>query len=306
MPSPFFTRPWQRVAIDTLKSHGKYFLLITDYYSRYPEVFSISSFTSENMINFCKAAFSRHGIPEEVISDNPFNSALFRKFARDYGFIHTTSSPRYPQSNGFVEAGVKIVKSLLSKNVDWYKGLLEYRASPLANGLSPAELLFGRRIRTSIPMHPQLLQPKPVDKDLLRGKEQQRVQLQKADYDRHHLVTSKDEFKSGDVVWVKDLKLGAQVSEKADTPRSYIIETPRGKFRRNSHHLTPAHTEEIPELQEIPTADLSEGVESRRLSLSTPEASPSPGTSQNVPSPSSAKTRSGRTVKPPMRLIETM
>lgn len=40
-----------------------------------------------------------------------FERHELKKFAREYEFNHVTASPKYPQSNGFVENGVKIVKT---------------------------------------------------------------------------------------------------------------------------------------------------------------------------------------------------
>ena len=55
------------------------------------------------------------------------------------------------------ERMVKTAKSLLAKSADPYLALLSYRATPLPwCGLSPAELLMGRRLQTDIP------QPKRV------------------------------------------------------------------------------------------------------------------------------------------------
>ena len=46
--------------------------------------------------------FSRHGISQMVRSDNgpQFISTEFKKFEKEWGFQHITSSPHYPQSNG--------------------------------------------------------------------------------------------------------------------------------------------------------------------------------------------------------------
>ena len=75
-----------------------------------------------------------------------FDSEEFEKFSANYNFEHSTSSPRYPQSNGFVERGVKTVKNLLKKSQDPYLTLLNYRATPLSwCGRSPTELLMGMK-----------------------------------------------------------------------------------------------------------------------------------------------------------------
>ncbi len=84
------------------------------------------------------------------MSDNgpQFSAKYFRKFAKEWGFSHTTSSLRYPQANVEAERAVRTVKDFLSKTADPYLVLMEYKATPLANGYSPAELLIGRKLCT--------------------------------------------------------------------------------------------------------------------------------------------------------------
>ena len=79
------------------------------------------------------------------MSDNgpQFSSVSFSTFAETYGFTHTTSSPRYPQSNGESERAVRTLKQLLSKIDDAQLALLTYRTTPLQSGLSPSEMLMG-------------------------------------------------------------------------------------------------------------------------------------------------------------------
>ena len=64
-----------------------------------------------------------------------------------------TSSPLYAQSNGKAEKGVHIVKQLLKKAQDsieieiYLYWVIEHHQW----NMSPAELLMGRRLRTTIP-----------------------------------------------------------------------------------------------------------------------------------------------------------
>ncbi len=121
-------------------------LLVVDYYSRYVEIAHLSQ-KSSNVIEHFKSIFARHGIPETVITDNgpQFVVQKFADFATAYKFKHVTSSPRFPQSNGEAERAVQTIKNLLKKASDPYIALLAYRATPLQNGYSPAQLLMGRR-----------------------------------------------------------------------------------------------------------------------------------------------------------------
>ena len=109
-----------------------------------------------------KNVFSRHGIPTSVISDNmSFSSKLFKQFAKAWNFSVVTSSPRFPQSNGFAERNVQTIKSLLKKakeaGNDEYLALLEFLNTPISE--SPTQLLMGRHLRSSLPMLPWTLEP---------------------------------------------------------------------------------------------------------------------------------------------------
>ena len=119
---------------------------MVDYFSRYPEMCKLTSTTSTAAITHLKSIFARHGIPETVLSDRgpQYRSAEFKTFANAYGFHHVTSSPYFAQSNGAVERCVKAIKELLSKADDAYIALMEYRATHISNGFSPAQILMSR------------------------------------------------------------------------------------------------------------------------------------------------------------------
>ena len=88
------------------------YLLVVDYYSRYVEVVTLSASTSSlKIIQAVKTIFAGQGISDELRSDNEpqFHSKEFAQFAKDWGFKHSTSSPRYPQANGKVERAVRTV-----------------------------------------------------------------------------------------------------------------------------------------------------------------------------------------------------
>ena len=146
-PLPDF--PWQMIATDLFELSGKHYLLVVDYFSRYPEITHLTSTTSAAVITSLQVSICTARIPERVRSDNgpQYASQEFSTFADSYGFQHTTSSPRYPQSNGQAERAVKTVKQMLKQSGDPYLALLNYRATPLPwCKRSPAELLMGRRM----------------------------------------------------------------------------------------------------------------------------------------------------------------
>ena len=70
VPTPLPEYPWQQVATDLFTLNSSDYLIVVDYFSRYPEVIQLRSTTSQAIINALKSVFARHGIPETVRSDN--------------------------------------------------------------------------------------------------------------------------------------------------------------------------------------------------------------------------------------------
>ena len=117
MPHPVPSKPWQKVGSDLFQYGTKHFLIIADYYSLFPEVYLLPKTKAQDVIEVTKDVFARHGIPEEMVTDNgpQYKSRQFKSFAKGWEFQHTTSSPRYPRSNGFAESMVKSVKNLIKR-----------------------------------------------------------------------------------------------------------------------------------------------------------------------------------------------
>ena len=78
------------------------------------------------------------------------------RFADQWCFDHVSSSPHYPQSNSFLERHVQTVKQTSKKvgsQTDVEVALLVLRATPIDRHLpSSAELLYGRRVVSNIPV----------------------------------------------------------------------------------------------------------------------------------------------------------
>ncbi|XP_034540201.1 uncharacterized protein LOC117832662 [Notolabrus celidotus] len=251
---------------------------------------------SADVITHLKSIFARHGIPEVMMSDNgpQFSGQVFASFAALYGFKHVTSSPRFPQSNGEAERAVQTVKSLLKKAADPYLALLAYRATPLQNGYSPAQLLMGRRLRTTVPSLSSQLDPALPDGCTLVRQEREKRMLDAENYNRRHRTKTLRDLTPGEHVWVTDVKSSGTVIKNHSTPRSYLVDLPQGVVRRNRLHLIPEQT---------PTQDKS--APQQQVPGPVPEQAPmSPAVASPV-SPTETntlRTRSGRAVVKPTRL----
>lgn len=105
---------WKKIGADLWVHQGKQFLLVIDYYSRFPEIAFTSGTTNDAVINKLKDMFAKWGIPHEIVSDNgpPFASDQLYKFSHEYDFKHTFTSPYCQQANGEAESVVRIAKIL--------------------------------------------------------------------------------------------------------------------------------------------------------------------------------------------------
>jgi hypothetical protein len=299
-------RPWQKVASDIFSLYGRDYLLVVDYYSKYPEVCLLSSKTGASVVTQLKSIFSRHGIPEVLVADNmPYSSLVMRQFAASWNFTIVTSSPHYSQSNGQAERFVQTVKTLLKKaeesSADPYIALLQYRTTALSGlAYSPSQLLFGRLLRTKLPASSAALEPdQPSHKLELDARQQRQRQL----YDRRSHALP--ELQPGDIVRVRhnDEWQPAIVSSKHPAPRSYVVESASGSMlRRNRRDILRTREESV-----TPTSTADDDVmqPSSSKTTSTPadtRSSACPPSQQPVVPTAGYQTRAGRSVHFPAHL----
>jgi len=163
---PGTSKPYERVHIDFLGPiNTKIYLIITDAYSKWPEVFEMTTMDSSKTLEKLRETFVRFGLPEYLVSDNgaQLTSEEFNNFCKLNQIKHLTSPPYHPATNGAAENAVKSFKSAIykmmkdKKNVNVLMStlisrcLLMYRNTPhWTTDETPSKLMFGRELRTRL------------------------------------------------------------------------------------------------------------------------------------------------------------
>ncbi|KAK7103074.1 hypothetical protein V1264_021199 [Littorina saxatilis] len=247
IPTELPQRTFQKCGADLCELKGQSYLVLVDYYSRYIELAHLKTITSAEVIKNMKDMFARQGIPEILVSDNgtQFTSGEFQIFVKEWGFQHVTTSPHFPQANGEAERAVQTAKKILSQD-DPALALLIYRDTPIeATGYSPAQLASGRRLRTTLPTLSENLEPRVCEKSTVAANDAKAKKKNKQTFDRRHGVRPLDTLLPGDIAMQK---LDGEKSWRSPTvvqqqvaPRSYVVKSSRGTFRRNRRHLRRSH-----------------------------------------------------------------
>ena len=229
-------QPWVRIHADFAGPFlGKMFLILIDAHSKWIEVHITASATSSVTIEKMRSTFASFGIPEILVTDNGsnFTSSEFEEFLKSNGIRHVKTAPYHPASNGLAERAVQTFKSGIKKLTNGTletrvaRFLFNYRITPqTTTGVSPSELLLGRRLRC----HLDFLRPN------LEAKVRQTQCRQKELHDFH----ARDrELAEGDSVLVKNFSAGnpwlpGMIHSKTG-PSSFTVDLTDG--RRVRRHL---------------------------------------------------------------------
>ena len=179
-----------------------------------------------------RTLFSRFGKPETIVSEygTCFTSYEFKQFLKRNGIKQLLSAPYHPSTNGLAERAVQVLKrglrkmdqgSLKSKIA---KVLFSYRITPQSTtGLSPSELLLGRRPRTRL--------------DLMRPNAAERVERQQSKQVQQHNAQARERtLEAGERVFVRNYQQGERwipgVIEEATGPVSFRVRMSDGRLRR--------------------------------------------------------------------------
>ena len=140
---------------------GHMFFVVVDAHSKWPEVEVLKSATTEKTIEALRLLFARHGLPQQVVSDNgpQFTSSECTGFLRANRIKHILCAPYHPASNGQAKRFVQTLKRTLKTcgkdgktlHHRLAEFLLEYRATPHATtNVAPSELFLKRKLRTRL------------------------------------------------------------------------------------------------------------------------------------------------------------
>ena len=227
------------------------YLVIRDYFSKYLIVRKLPNSSTHMVIKELGPVFTELGRLFILRSDNGpcYSSREFHNFLGFYQVDHITSSPYYPQSNGFAEALVGITEKLMEKSVKegkpWNYGLMQYRTTPIGSILpSPLEMLTGRRPCSTLQQLPSSI-----------GKNMETSTIQEELLRRQPNYTSTEahmDLDPGQPVFVKEVSENvwktATVDQPAAEPNSYCVRFPDNSILRRTRSMIkprslPSHFE---------------------------------------------------------------
>lgn len=178
---PVTTYPMECVAVDAVGplpltcSGNKYILVMSDYFTRWPEAYPVPDIKSETVARILEEFICRHGVPARLITDRGTNflSHSVSQVYQKLGIEKHTTTAYHPQSDGVVERlNGTLIDSLShlvdSTQVDWDRhvpfALLAHRSARHSTTKeSPAFLIYGRDLRLPYSLFSDSGQPTYVD-----------------------------------------------------------------------------------------------------------------------------------------------
>ena len=313
-------KPWSRLHLDhAINFLGRNWLVLVDAYSKYPCIHPTTSTSSKSTTAILEQEFAHFGYPHTLVTDNAttFMSQEFQAWCKQRGIVHLTGAPYHPATNGAAERLIQSFKQALRKSSlppkeALQEFLMQYRRIPFASGLSPSELLNGRRIRTKIDT---LVSSIP---HLLQGRQSRQASKHSNAEDSEVVSKVEHHYSLGDPCYAlyfgprrdRDPRWVPAIVTKVHGTRSVNVRViPRGPtWRRHLDQLRPRYgSDQDDDPCEIPTSVLS----TETLPAGTDHASSSSSMNQrnNPRLPTGDEygrynpRRSARTKRPPKKYL---
>ena len=297
------SEPFQKILIDIVgplpktKKGNQYILTTLCPTTRYPDAFPLKNISAKKVANTLTHMFTTFGIPQEIQSDrgSNFTSELFTQVLQHLGIKQSLSTAYHPQSQGALERQHQTIKAMIRKfcleeDQEWDEGLpyllFALRETPSGSlGVSPFELLYGRKVRGPLKVIKDHLITSPTSKLITVQKYINSLQerltkvrafasknlthaqsVMKARYDCSAKIR---EFKEDDLVLVYIPITGSPLQAKYHGPYrvqkklsdfNYIIETPdRRKATQHIHInvIKPYKHQNLPDNHQRPMSTLN-------------------------------------------------
>ena len=229
------------------------------------------------MIGHLEKMFCDLGIPQTLLSDNAaqYGISKFRDFVKRMHMQHTTSSPRYPQSNGMAERMVQTMKRSLTKMLGDGKSLLQtlaaVRSMPIGDGLpSPAVLLKGQNLCTNLHQMDHMLRPQHINAEMVRRKLEERQSTAAYYHDAATSTFQRELHLSETMRMRQNGKWQSAIIRQHDQmPQSYWLETGSGSvLRRHLNQINKTASDSA-----TPARDNSNDVSGERVCPNTTQSS---------------------------------
>lgn len=234
--------------VERSRSGNRFMLVITDYATRYPEVFPLRSVKAKPVATSLVQLFSRVRFPAEILTDQGTNfmSTLLKQVYQLLGIKSLRTTPYHPQTDGLTERFNQTLKQMLRKFVsetgrDWDQWLpyllFAYREVPQAStGFSPFELLYGRDVRGPLALLREMWVGSPEGKEptfVVSYVLQMRELLQKmTTLAQNHLAEAREQQKTwyDPLARERDLEFGKKLLVMLPSQESKLLAKRQGPY----------------------------------------------------------------------------
>lgn len=305
--------------LPTSRQGFRYLVTMIDRGSRWPEAVPIVEMTAETV---ARAIFEtwivRYGCPLKLTTDQgrQFESNLFKELMKLFGVNKLRTTAYHPQSNGLVERWHRSLKSALMAriidNSSWIDELplvmLGLRAAGRSdNGISPAEMTFGKVLRLpgeffDKTKHTEPCEPLDLVKNI-RDAIRKLKPIPTATRDKRTLFVHPD-LSTCNYVFVRNDTVRKSLQPPYDGPykvlerslKTYLIQDTNRQTRVSIDRLKPAYLLNVTD--DGPNSSATAARDHLPQAIVTNDLDASSHTNQSAPLP--YVTRSGRTVKKPV------
>ena len=246
------TRPWEKLGTDIFEFQGSKYLMVVDYFSRFPIVRPLNNISADSVCAQLTNILAEYGLPSSIVADfgTQYTSAKFKEKCTNTGIVLLYSSPYHHQANSLAENAIGTLKQHWKKAQEEGESLETslwmYRITPLDHNMpSPYELLYGRKPKTFIPSSKCSLMSQHPENDQHQEDNYQKQIKQAAPYNKKAGIDMRPLDRNEPVyVWnsLKQVWEPGRVFSRPDPirePRTYIVDLEGRLFQRTRRHLRP-------------------------------------------------------------------